>query len=180
MKNKLRIGVIFGGRSGEHEVSLVSARSVIRSLDQHKYEPFPILVDKKGKWRSGPNIFRKIKINKIEQIPEIILTADPCKRIFDVAFPLIHGTNGEDGTLQGFLELANLPYVGDGVLASAVAMDKIVAKQLLAQDGLPVVKSTNFLRSDWRKTQKKILNRINKELTFHRLLKRPNLVPWVE
>lgn len=173
-KTKLKIGVIFGGRSGEHEVSLVSARSVIKALNKKKYQVIPIYVTSQGQWHSSSEAVSKIKANKADQIPAIQFSPDPAQQFIDVAFPLIHGTFGEDGTLQGLLELANLPYVGAEVMASAVAMDKVVTKQLLAHSGIPVVKSVNFLRKDWKINSKKVLKQINKELDFPIFIKPAN------
>src|SRR5579864_3825443 len=119
---KTRVAVIYGGRSGEHEVSLRSAKSIIDALDLEKYKVLHYLISKEGKWSPRP-IVPEPRGN-----PEI-----------DVVFPALHGTFGEDGTLQGLLELAGLPYVGAGVLASAVSMDKEVMKRLAKERGLPVV-----------------------------------------
>src|SRR6202165_3741698 len=118
---KLRVAVIYGGRSGEHDVSLRSAKSIIDAMDPEKYKVIHYVISKEGKWRPKP-ITPEPHMN-----PEI-----------DVAFPVLHGTFGEDGTVQGLLELAELPYVGAGVLASAVSMDKEVMKRLAQERGLPV------------------------------------------
>src|SRR5579864_4124181 len=118
---RLRVALIYGGRSGEHEISLRSARSIIDALDSEKYKILHFLISPEGKWRPRP-ISPEPGGN-----PEI-----------DVAFPILHGTFGEDGTVQGLLELAEIPYVGAGVLASSVAMDKEVMKRLAQQRGLPV------------------------------------------
>jgi D-alanine-D-alanine ligase len=142
---KLRVGVIFGGRSGEHEVSLRSAESVLRSLDLEKYEVVPIGITHEGKWLATRSALAllppKDAIEKTLTTGEPInLPAEPTSTgIVDVVFPVLHGTYGEDGTIQGFLELANVPYVGAGVLGSAVGMDKDVMKRLLRDAGLPVV-----------------------------------------
>ena len=155
MSNKIKIGVIFGGRSGEHEVSLVSASSIIEALDKEKYEIILIGISKEGKWLSSPDALKllKNKSNSLNLLQEKYLLPDPARKglvtldqnneisvtNLDVIFPIIHGTYGEDGTLQGLLELANIAYVGSGVLASALGMDKVVQKQLFIQAGLPVV-----------------------------------------
>ncbi len=141
---KIRVGVIFGGRSGEHEVSLRSAESVIRSLDPEKYEVVPFGITPEGKWLTSAGA-RGLLPPK-ETIETTLangepgaLTAEPDHRgKVDVMFPVLHGTYGEDGTIQGLLELANVPYVGAGVLGSAVGMDKDVMKRLLRDAGLPV------------------------------------------
>jgi len=121
-RQKIRLALIFGGRSGEHEVSVRSAASVREALDRDQYEVSEYFIDKDGKWHPSP------------------LSPEPNSNAnIDVVFPVLHGTFGEDGTLQGFLELAELPYVGAGVLASAVSMDKTVTKRLCERAGLPVV-----------------------------------------
>jgi D-alanine-D-alanine ligase len=141
---KIRIGVIFGGRSGEHEVSLRSAESILRSLDPSKYEIVPIGITHDGRWLASKNALAllppKEAIEKTLTSGEpITLPAEPAARgVVDVIFPVLHGTYGEDGTIQGLLELANVPYVGAGVLGSAVGMDKDVMKRLLREAGLPV------------------------------------------
>ncbi|MBI4873188.1 MAG: D-alanine--D-alanine ligase [Acidobacteria bacterium] len=119
---KLRVAVLYGGRSGEHEVSIRSARSILEAMDRERYEVLEYFIDPSGKWSPGP-----------------ILPEPGANPGIDVVFPVLHGTFGEDGTVQGLLELAGLPYVGAGVLASAVAMDKEVTKRLCGERGLPVV-----------------------------------------
>jgi len=151
---RLRVGVIFGGRSGEHEVSLVSATSVIAALDPEKYEVVPIGITPEGRWISSGRALGMLK-EKSGPVtePEKFLVPEPNRRglvslnggasspqSLDVVIPLVHGTYGEDGTLQGLLELANIPYVGAGVLASAVGMDKIVQKMVFATAGLPIAR----------------------------------------
>jgi D-alanine-D-alanine ligase len=161
-KKRLRVGILFGGRSGEHEVSLASAASVIRGLDPDKYEAVPIGITKDGHWLVGEGA--------IKMLPEILkggrrvmLTADPTEAAlvpldrgagaqrFDVIFPVMHGTFGEDGTIQGLLELADIPFVGAGVLGSAIGMDKDVAKRLCQEAGIPVVPWITVHRWRWEK-----------------------------
>src|SRR5437870_12041357 len=142
---KIRVGVIFGGRSGEHEVSLRSAESILKALDRNKYEVVPIGITHEGRWLASTKAVAmlpaKDQIQKVLSDGEpITLPAEPASQaIVDVIFPILHGTYGEDGTMQGFLELANVPYVGAGVLGSAVGMDKDVMKRLLREAGLPIV-----------------------------------------
>src|SRR3954454_24931928 len=142
---KIRVGVVFGGRSGEHEVSLRSAESVVRSLDRNKYDVVPIGITHEGKWLSpGKSIGLLPPKETIETTlakgEPAALTAEPAAHgAVDVIFPVLHGTYGEDGTIQGLFELANIPYVGAGVLGSAVGMDKDVMKRLLRDANLPVV-----------------------------------------
>ena len=182
---KLRVGVLFGGRSGEHEVSLASAASVIRSLDSEKYEVVPIGITREGRWLAGtsaqrmlPEILRAGRRVMLPPEPtEGALVAagpapadsDPTSSAvagIDVVFPILHGSFGEDGTVQGLLELAGLPYVGAGVLASAVGMDKDVQKRLFQQAGLPVVPFVAVRRSDWESNAAKATARIHKHLRF--------------
>ena len=142
---KIRVGVIFGGRSGEHEVSLRSAESILKSIDRSKYDVVPIGITHEGRWLASKNAIAllpaKDAIQKTLTTGEaIVFPAEPAARgVVDVVFPILHGTFGEDGTIQGLLELANVPYVGAGVLGSAVGMDKDVMKRLLRDAGLPVV-----------------------------------------
>ncbi len=147
---KIRICIIFGGRSGEHEVSLVSAESVIQSLNTDQVEPVLVGITKTGRWVTGPNVLEALKAGHEEGCSPAHLSHDPSHRSLivnwgvgsiesipiDVAFPLIHGPNGEDGTLQGLLELCGLPYVGANVASSAICMDKVFQKRLCAQAGL--------------------------------------------
>jgi D-alanine-D-alanine ligase len=144
---KIRVGVIFGGRSGEHEVSLRSAESILRSLDPAKYDVVPIGITHDGKWLASRNALALLPPaeairNTLATGNPITLPAQPTPQgtaaVADVIFPVLHGTYGEDGTIQGLLELANVPYVGAGVLGSAVGMDKDVMKRLLREAGLPV------------------------------------------
>jgi D-alanine-D-alanine ligase len=141
---KTRVGVIFGGRSGEHEVSLRSAESVIRSLDPAKYEVVPIAITHEGRWLSPSHSVAMLTAGEVIQqaltkgAPMTIAPEPQANGPVDVFFPIMHGTYGEDGTIQGFLDLAGVPYVGAGVLGSAVGMDKDVMKRLLRDAGLPV------------------------------------------
>jgi D-alanine-D-alanine ligase len=168
---KLRVCVLFGGRSGEHEVSIVSASSVMNALDKSKYEVIPVGITKSGRWIAGDQSVQLLK-SGIEDTPfYAMLPADPNEQRllasaagtrelnqfgekFDVVFPVLHGPYGEDGTVQGLLELANLPYVGAGVLGSAVCMDKVVQKQLCAQAGVPIVKFLWLHFADWQRDTK--------------------------
>jgi D-alanine-D-alanine ligase len=191
MASKIRVGVIFGGRSAEHEVSLVSAASVISALDKNKYEVLPIGITPEGRWLSSSDALRLLKERaNIESLPEHILVPDPRKRglvqlhqlsaesvphQIDVAFPVLHGTYGEDGTIQGLFELADIPYVGAGVLGSAVGMDKVVQKQLLRQVGIPVVDDEWFVLHEYEKNSKKIIAAIERRLRYPCFVKPANL-----
>ncbi len=150
-KKKLRVGVLFGGRSGEHEVSLRSAASVIAAMDPDKYEVRPMAISKEGRWLSPAQSARLLPGG--EKLPEgagnralMIQPVPDSADSLDVVFPVLHGTFGEDGVVQGLLELAGLPYVGSGVLGSAVAMDKDVMKRLFRERGLPTPRHAAFLR----------------------------------
>lgn len=178
-QKKLRVGVLFGGRSGEHEVSLASAASVIRALDAEKYEAVPIGITKDGRWLVGVGA-QKLLSEVLKSGERVSLPPDPTAASLvpltpspghpsvtvDVMFPVLHGTFGEDGTVQGLLELAGLPYVGAGVLASAVGMDKDVQKRLFAEAGLPIVPFLAFRRSEWERERVKILRAIKKKFRF--------------
>jgi D-alanine-D-alanine ligase len=177
-KKRLRVGVIFGGRSGEHEVSLVSAASVIRALDPAKYEAVPIGIAKDGRWLVGSPA-QKMLPEVLKSGQHVTLPADPGSATLvpldgkpspslglDVVFPVLHGTYGEDGTVQGLLELTGLPYVGSGVTGSAVGMDKDMAKRLFRQEGLPVGDFVAVLRSEWESSRKKVLKMLQKKFRF--------------
>ena len=213
--NKLRVGVLFGGRSGEHEVSLLSAASVIEAIDKKKYEVVPIGITKQGHWvTSGPaqqllhgkGAGKHLRagdpaattpaavLAKGEGIivPPEPLTAEkqsltpleesaaeggraPHAIAVDVIFPVLHGTFGEDGTIQGLLELADLAYVGAGVLGSACGMDKDVMKRLFAAARLPIVKHVTILRSEWERDPKGARRLMEKKLRYPVFVKPANL-----
>jgi D-alanine-D-alanine ligase len=177
-KKRLRVGVIFGGRSGEHEVSLASAASVIRALDPDKYEAVPIGISKEGRWLASATA-KKMLPEVLRSGQHVTLPADPGTTALvpldgvkspplrvDVVFPVLHGTYGEDGTVQGLLELAGLPYVGSGVIGSAVGMDKDMAKRLFRQEGLPVGDFLAVPRSEWESAPKKVGQQIRKKFRF--------------
>lgn len=177
-KKRLRVGVLFGGRSGEHEVSLASAASVIRGLDPEKYEPVPIGINKDGHWFAGAGA-QKILSEVLKSGQRVMLPADPnaaslismdgthsSSFIVDVVFPVLHGTFGEDGTVQGLLELAGLPYVGAGVLGSAIGMDKDVQKRLCKEARIPVVDWIAVARAAWEKHPKEITAAVEKKFDY--------------
>jgi D-alanine-D-alanine ligase len=166
-KKRLRVGILFGGRSGEHEVSLASAASVIRGLDPDKYEAVPIGISKEGHWLIG-SAAQKMLPEVLKGGQRVMMTADPTDAALvkldgsgggqrlDVVFPVMHGTYGEDGTIQGLLDLAGLPFVGAGVLGSAIGMDKDVAKRLLQVARIPVVPWITVYRHEWEKSPQPI------------------------
>lgn len=199
MKKKLRVGVIFGGRSGEHEVSIRSARAVIESLDRAKYEIVPVAITEEGHWLSPQDAIALLPAGTddflnpgiISSSPEsVAILGDPSHQglvsldtsgngftsaPLDVVFPVLHGPFGEDGTVQGLLEMANIPYVGCGVLASSCGMDKVAMKSLFEHAGLPVCRYTWFLRSDWQRDPVAIKRKVKRELGFPCFVKPANL-----
>lgn len=194
MTKKLRVGVIFGGRSGEHEISIRSAQSVINSIDLKKYEVVPIAVTKEGQWLSAPATSEKILAAEIFRSPatrSLAIIGDPTKkgltssapttahknqwRTLDLVFPVLHGTYGEDGTIQGLLEMIDIPYVGCGVLAASCGMDKIILKSVFRDAGLPICRYIWFLRNAWEKEADKVLRRIRREIGFPCFVKPANL-----
>jgi D-alanine-D-alanine ligase len=176
-KKLLRVGVLFGGRSGEHEVSLASAASVIRGLDPDKYEAVPIGITKDGHWLVGEGAAKMLP-EVLKGGRRVMLTADPTEAALmpldrgagaqrlDVVFPVLHGTFGEDGTIQGMLDLAGLPYVGAGVLGSAIGMDKDVAKRLCQAADIPVVPWVSVHRWRWEKEPAAVTAEIEKEFAY--------------
>lgn len=207
---KLRVGILFGGRSGEHEVSLLSAASVLKAVNKDKYEVVPIGISKEGRWltdahaeqllRGDEDSGRHLRAGDPETTPgaavlargeAVIVPPVPQSHGLipfesaassgqksidvDVIFPVLHGTFGEDGTIQGLFELADIPYVGAGVLGSAVGMDKDVMKQLFAGAGLPIVKHVTLLRSQWEKDPKKARKLVESKLKYPVFVKPANL-----
>ena len=213
---KIRVGILFGGRSGEHEISLLSAASVFKAIDPAKYEVVPIGITKEGRWVTSGDAERLLAGKPLEHErqlragdPEatsaaavlsygeaVIVPPEPHKSgaamtpfqtesftrraadraiNVDVIFPVLHGTFGEDGTIQGLLELADIPYVGAGVLGSAAGMDKDVMKSLFRSAGLPIVKHVTFLRSEWASQPKKIRKTVEARLKYPVFVKPANL-----
>jgi len=186
-KKKLRVGILFGGRSGEHEVSLLSAASILKSIDRTKYDVIPIGINKQGQWLApteAENLLagetkpapiqpksKSLQLNASAEIAQ----ATPLTQSLDVIFPVLHGTFGEDGTIQGLLELADIAYVGSGVLGSATGMDKTVMKQLFAAAGLPQTPHVNLLRTEWTADPKRCIKHIEKNLTYPIFVKPANL-----
>jgi D-alanine-D-alanine ligase len=177
--NKIRIGIIFGGKSGEHEVSIRSAKTVIEQIDKNKYKITPLAISRDGKWLSPKQsvalfpLETQLILNEEFSNESVNLIRDADK--FDVVFPVLHGTFGEDGTIQGLFEMANLPYVGCGVLSSACGMDKVTMKILFRDAGLPMCKYVWFLRNEWDKAGDTIIKQIEKQLGFPCFVKPANL-----
>ena len=201
-KKKLRIGVLFGGRSGEHEVSLLSAASVLKAIDKKKYDVVPIGITKDGQWVMAGDAERLLTGKANEQVlAEVIAQGEPLLlppvpstnllpdegsglgkhaqgvgiTAVDAVFPVLHGTFGEDGTIQGLFELADIAYVGSGVLGSAAGMDKDVMKRLFASAGLPITKHLTFLRNEWVSSPKKATAKIEAALKYPLFVKPANL-----
>ncbi len=214
---KLRVGILFGGRSGEHEVSLLSAASVLNAIDKDKYEVVPIGITKDGRWLTAEHA-ENLLTGKLVLEPRNLRAGDPetttsaavlargeavvvppepvhrhsglvpfqtdaalMRRAsdrainVDVIFPVLHGTFGEDGTIQGLLELADIPYVGAGVLGSAAGMDKDIMKSLFIAAGIPIVKHVTLLRGAWEKDPKKVQKQVESKLTYPVFVKPANL-----
>jgi D-alanine-D-alanine ligase len=189
MADKLRVGVILGGRSGEHEVSVTSASCVIDAMDRDKYDVVPIGITKQGSWFAFGDVLGGLKSGTVEDraLP-VALIGEPSRRgIFvvdggasrwqelDVIFPVLHGPYGEDGTLQGLLEMVDIPYVGAGVLGSALSMDKVMTKVVLEAKGLPVVDYVTFLKRDWERDREGTLKAVESEFPYPCFIKPANL-----
>ena len=214
---KIRVGILFGGRSGEHEISLLSAASVFKAIDQNKFEVVPIGITKEGRWvtsadaehllhgTAGEGPGSTLRAGDPEATPAaavlhngeaVIVPPEPHRTAtgltpfqsdglarrasdrainVDVIFPVLHGTFGEDGTIQGLLELAGIPYVGAGVLGSAAGMDKDVMKALFRAAGLPIAKHVSLLRSEWEAAPKKIKKLVEAKLKYPVFVKPANL-----
>ena len=218
MAKKLRIGVLFGGRSGEHEVSLLSAASILKAIDRTKFEVVPIGINKSGHWltagaaqgllegsgpaaEAGVKPVKRLRAGEPARTPgarvlaegrSALLVPEPAGLVareissldrhaaldgqsLDVVFPVLHGTFGEDGTIQGLFELAGIAYVGSGVLGSAAGMDKDVMKRLFRQAGLPIVKHVTLLRADWERQPRKAIAQLEEALKYPLFVKPANL-----
>ena len=194
MAEKMNIGVIFGGRSGEHEVSLMSARSVLSVLDPAKYNIFEIGITHEGAWYTGKDVLNAFEHNSTQELVSAVLLPEPQQKgmlyslrittsgnvlapiaHLDVIFPVLHGTFGEDGTLQGMLELADVAYIGAGVLGASVGMDKILFKDVMIANHIPVVNSVNATRAEINTAVDSVIARIEKGLTYPVFVKPANL-----
>jgi D-alanine-D-alanine ligase len=182
MTGRLRVGVLFGGRSTEHEVSVLSAQSIMAALDPTRYDVVPLYIDKEGHWLLGESIPRLV--HDAASRTYVYLPPDPTQHglvpaslngappgparlpSLDVVFPVFHGLNGEDGTIQGLLELANVPYVGAGVLASALGLDKVFMKRAFAAAGLPAVDYVWTSRARFEQDPDAFLDRVESELGY--------------
>ncbi len=193
MAQKIRVGVIFGGRSGEHEVSLASARSVMRAMDKEKYEIVPIGITKEGCWIASGDPLKALEAGDAGVSQPVALLGDPSRRglmrledteraveatrlaELDVVFPVLHGPYGEDGTVQGLLELAGIPYVGAGVMGSALGLDKAVFKDVMRAHGLPIVDYLLVKRKEWEAHPEEVMYRAEGALGYPVFTKPANL-----
>ncbi|CAM3407054.1 MULTISPECIES: D-alanine--D-alanine ligase [Paenibacillus] len=185
-QDKLTVGLVYGGKSGEHEVSLSTAFAVMNAFDFDKYDIMPFYISKQGAWRIGTKLTAPFSDQEELKLAEGEGTRTALNAVFsrlygseepivDIMFPLLHGTFGEDGTIQGLFEMADIPYVGTGVLASAAGMDKVVMKKLFAQAGLPQCEYYSFSRSQWERNQHELLQGIEDKLGFPSFVKPANL-----
>ncbi len=177
-----KLALLYGGKSAEHEVSLQTAKAVIGALDMKKFDVYPVFINKAGEWIAGPMLAAPVTDVKslmfVESAYASPFTVAPVTEEtirFDVVFPLLHGPNGEDGTVQGLLELLNLPYVGNGVLASSAGMDKVLMKNIFAEAGIPQAKYIAFLRSEWQKDQANCFEQVADQLGYPCFVKPANL-----
>lgn len=197
--SKMKIGIVFGGRSGEHEISVRSATTVINQIDREKYEVVPVAIDKDGAWLNPleslgllPENTRSLLTENIANYPRdrVALVGDTRYRgltkldalenedkvsPLDIVFPVLHGTYGEDGTIQGIFEMAGIPYVGCGVLASSCGMDKVVMKTLFRDANLPICEYVWFLRSEWEENQNLAVSQVETKLGYPCFVKPANL-----
>ena len=179
---KENICIVFGGKSAEHEVSILTAQNVLNAIDKDKYHVDIIYITNDGDWRKQNNITTEIKSTdelhlengealEISQLLKESSSGQP----YDAVFPLLHGPNGEDGTIQGLFEVLDVPYVGNGVLSAASSMDKLVMKQLFEHRGLPQLPYISFLRSEYEKYEHNILKLVNDKLNYPVFVKPANL-----
>lgn len=177
-KERIAVGLLFGGSSAEHEVSLVSAASVYKNLDKKKYDTVSIYINKEGLWRIVESpLLPSTTLNQGEFSSFLPwrTNPDPKETTVDIYFPVLHGPCGEDGTIQGLFEMADVPYVGATVLASAIGMDKALAKTLFRLKNLPVVHHLILSESDWKRKRKQFLSRISQEFQLPFFVKPANL-----
>jgi D-alanine-D-alanine ligase len=190
---RIRVGVIFGGRSSEHYVSLRSARSIMDAIDPEKYEILPIGITKQGRWITGADPLKALSDGEVEMKPAALIgePGDPTLKSIetidtgganvsdigtvDVIFPVLHGPYGEDGTIQGLMELADVAYVGSGVVGSSVGMDKVVFKSVMTAHGIPVAPYQLVLRPDWESNPHAIIERVETQLYYPMFIKPANL-----
>ncbi|MCS1351469.1 D-alanine--D-alanine ligase [Mechercharimyces sp. CAU 1602] len=191
MNKKIRVAVLFGGKSGEHEVSLHSAASVLQAIDRDRFEVVPIAITQTGEWHRGsealPLLEKSLNRGALKEMKEVLeretaisassISGDitGLKEQVDVVFPVLHGTFGEDGTMQGLLEIADIPYVGAGVLASAVGMDKVMMKKVFAHEGLPQGDFTYYMRFQIEKDLEQVMDEVEARFGYPCFIKPANL-----
>jgi D-alanine-D-alanine ligase len=196
---KTRVGILYGGKSPEHNVSLSTAMAVMNAIDKNKFDVIPIYINVEGQWIKGERLTGTItevkqlqfhsdakamipvSLNQVpaladdkNQFPSVTDANEESEAAIDVIFPLLHGPNGEDGTVQGLLEILNIPYVGNGVLASAVGMDKVMMKNLFAQAGLRQAKYVSFTKRDWSKDEEAAYDQVEQKLGYPCFVKPAN------
>lgn len=193
---KIRVGVLFGGVSVEHEVSVISGLQALHALDENIYEAIPVYITKEGRWYTGDTLknidaYKELK-SLLEKCDHVQLVKNPQGKFMlekveiklfgkkqvaelDVAFPVTHGTNGEDGVLQGFLQLLGIPFVGPDVLSSAIGMDKVVMKNVLRDSGLPIVKHMWFYKYQWLEEKDTLIEKVEAKLGYPVIVKPANL-----
>jgi D-alanine-D-alanine ligase len=186
---KVKLGLLYGGKSAEHKVSLQTALAVTKALDMTKFDVYPIYITDRGEWIRGGQLeapAQEVKELELSATEHVISPVSLNKELFpahaaeeeqsiDVIFPLLHGPNGEDGTVQGLLELMNIPYVGNGVLSSAAGMDKVIMKKLFAQAGLKQAKYVSFIRKEWEQQKGQLSQEIEERLGYPCFVKPANL-----
>lgn len=175
MPDKLRIGVLFGGRSGEHEISLISAQSVLAAIDKERYDIRPIGIDKQGRWLFDNDPMEQLVCGAQAPADAPLWPSPNDLAGIDIIFPVLHGTFGEDGTIQGLLDLTGIPYVGGGVLASSLAMDKAVSRMLFAAYGLPQTPWRVVMREHWQTQPDAVISDLEAHLTYPMFTKPANL-----
>jgi D-alanine-D-alanine ligase len=197
VSKRIRVGIVFGGKSGEHEVSINSAKSVMSALDPNQYEVVPIGIDKHGRWGAGDGVMAQLEAHAQPKLlgksvdgdnhaPEVEVTLPQATREsgivpkaviqeIDVVFPVLHGSFGEDGTIQGMFEMLDLPYVGAGVLTSAVSMDKVFMKRAFAAAQLPQVGYTSYLRKAWQRDADSVISDVEAKIGYPCFVKPANL-----
>lgn len=179
---KENICIVYGGKSAEHDVSILTAQNVINAIDKDEYKIDIIYITNDGDWKKQSDITKEIsdietlRLNDVEagEISQLLTTSNNSKP-YSAVFPLLHGPNGEDGTIQGLFEVLDLPYVGNGVLAASSSMDKLVMKQLFAHRGLPQLPYVSFLRSEYQKYESNILKLVHDKLEYPVFVKPANL-----
>ena len=192
---KLKIGVIFGGKTVEHEISIITANQAITSLNKEKYEIVPIYISKSGKMYTGEALLELKEFRNLDELlkkcKEIVLVNDGVKvnllkvknKMFskniinsiDLAFPIMHGTNGEDGSIQGFLEILGIPYIGPDVLASSIGMDKIMMRRILKEQGIPSLDYVAFYSLEYINNEEKYIKEIEEKMSYPVIVKAGNL-----